>query len=208
MDVLGQLVVKLDRGRLEIAAVANLPTVHRIVDKDFEVVFDGTAWTARWTWKSEPEVTKRVSANKVPPVLQERFNDGVRRWIAEGWLVPREGAATPEDTGLIPLMVVEHVTKGKVRPVLDYREVNQFVSSSGATADVCGDKLREWRQMPKDCAILDLKDTYMQSRAHPTCSKFQKVRFQGRSYELMRVGFGLACALQICMHAMPITMTS
>ena len=197
MDVLSQYVVTLNRGQLVIAAVARPPIEHRVVGKEFEVVFDGTAWTARWTWKSEPQVTKKIAAYKVPPALRERFNEGVRRWIAEGWLVPREGAEEPADAGLIPLMVVEQVTKGKARPVMDYREVNQFVSSSGATADVCGEKLREWRQMPENCAILDLKDAYMQIRAHPSCSRFQRVKFGGRLYELTRVGFGLACAPQI-----------
>ena len=142
-------------------------------------------------------MTKRISSYRVPMELQERFNDGVRRLISESWLVPREGMAETKETGLIPLMVMEQITKGKARPVLDYGEVNQFVSSSGATADVCGDKLREWRQMPENCAILDLKDAYMQIHAHPSCSKFQRVRFEGRTYELTRVGFGLVCAPQI-----------
>ena len=197
MDVLSRYDVALTRGRLSVAAVAPQVTEHRIRGKEFEATFDGTAWTAKWEWKAEPKVTKRIAAYKVPEALRERFNDGVRRWITEGWLIPREGTAEPEVTGLIPLMVVEQVTKGKARPVMDYREVNQFVSSSGATADVCGDKLREWRQMPENCAILDLKDAYMQIRAHPSCSKFQRVRFEGKLYELTRVGFGLACAPQI-----------
>ena len=197
MDVLSQYVVTINRGQLNVAAVATSPEEHRIVDKRFEVVFNGKAWIARWQWTAEPQVTKKISAYRVPKELRGRFNDGVRRWIAEGWLVPREGTAETEEKGLIPLMVVEQITKGKARPVMDYREVNQFVSSSGANADVCGDKLREWRQMPENCAILDLKDAYMQIHAHPSCSKFQRVRFEGRNYELTRVGFGLACAPQI-----------
>ena len=40
-------------------------------------------------------------------------------------------------------------------------------------------------------------DAYMQIHAHQECSKFQRVRFEGRTYELTRVGFGLACAPQI-----------
>ena len=51
--------------------------------------------------------------------------------------------------------------------------------------------------MQENCAILDLKDAYMQIRAHPSCSRFQRVRFEGKLYELTRVGFGLACAPQI-----------
>ena len=143
------------------------PSEHRIKEKGFEVVFDGKVWIARWEWRSDPQVTKRISLYRVPTELLERFNDGVRRWISESWLVPREGTAETKETGLILLMVVEQITKGKARPVLDYREMNQFVSSSGATVDVCGDKLREWRQMPENCAIQDLKDTYMHVEAWP-----------------------------------------
>ena len=197
MDVLSQYVVTIDRGQLNVAAVATSSEEHRIVEKGFEVVFNGKAWIARWQWTAEPQVTKKISAYHVPKELRERFSDGVRCWIAESWLVPREGTAETEEKGLIPLIVVEQITKGKARPVMDYREVNQFVSSSGANADVCGDKLREWRQMPENCAILDLRDTYMQIHAHLLCSKFQRVRFEGRNYELTRVGFGLACAPQI-----------
>ena len=197
MDVLNQYVVTLDRGQLNVAAVATCSAEHRIVEKSFEVVFNGKAWVARWQWTAEPQMTKKISAYRVPKELRECFNDGVRRWIAEGWLVPRESTDNTEEKGLIPLMVVEQITKRKTRPVMDYREVNQFVSSSGVTADVCGDKLREWRQMPENCAILDLKDAYMQIHAHPSCSKFQRVRFEGRNYELTRVGFGLACAPKI-----------
>ena len=71
------------------------------------------------------------------------------------------------------------------------------MSSSGANADVCGDKLREWRHMPENCAILNLKVAYMQIHAHPLFSKFQRVRFEGCTFELTRVGFGLACAPKI-----------
>ena len=172
MDVLSQYVVTLEQGQLNVAAVATPSSEHRIKEKGFGVVFDGQAWIARWEWRSDPQVTKRISSCRVPTELRERFNDGVRRWISESWLVPREGTAETKETGSIPLMVVEQITKRKARPVLDYREVNQFVLSSGATADVCGDKLREWRQMQENCAILDLKDAYMQIHAHLSCSKF------------------------------------
>ena len=37
----------------------------------------------------------------------------------------------------------------------------------------------------------------MQIHAHPLCSKFQRVEFEGCTYELTRVGFGLACTPQI-----------
>ena len=53
--------------------------------------------------------------------------------------------------------------------------------------------------LPLDILILpcSVYGRNMQIHAHPSCSKFQRVRFEGRTYELTRVGFGLACAPQI-----------
>lgn len=47
--------------------------------------------------------------------------------------------------GLIPLMAVIQQNKDKVRPVLDYRELNEHVDTFTPRADVCTQKLREWR---------------------------------------------------------------
>ena len=47
MDVLSQYVVTVNWGWLNVSAVASQSAVHRITDKSFEVVFNGTAWTAR-----------------------------------------------------------------------------------------------------------------------------------------------------------------
>lgn len=47
--------------------------------------------------------------------------------------------------GLIPPLVVVQPTKDKVRPVMDYIELNQHVDAFTTNADVCATKLREWR---------------------------------------------------------------
>ena len=59
-------------------------------------------------------------------------------------------------------MAVLQEKKDKVRPVLDFRELNEFVECSGADADVYDEKLRTWRQKSVNCALLDLRDAYMQ----------------------------------------------
>ena len=63
--------------------------------------------------------------------------------------------------GLIPLMVMIQATKGKVRPALDYRELNEYVDAFIVNADVCAQKLREWRPQGTDVAILDLREAYL-----------------------------------------------
>ena len=47
----------------------------------------------------------------------------MERWIDKGILIPWRG----EVKGVIPLMAVEQPTKNKIRPVLDFRELNESV---------------------------------------------------------------------------------
>ena len=58
-------------------------------------------------------------------------------WIQEGILSP-----VPSDvdvTSVVLLMAMEQTNKGKVRPVLDFRQLNEFVSShpGGSAAPDC-----------------------------------------------------------------------
>ena len=60
---------------------------------------------------------------------------------------------------LIPLMVIVQENKGEVRPVMDYRELNNFVDAYTANADVCAQKLREWQQQGSNVATLKSEST-------------------------------------------------
>lgn len=62
---------------------------------------------------------KQMSGRK-----KEKFKKEIELWIEEGILLP-----WGEDVkgGILPLMAVEQPTKNKVRPVLDYRELNAYV---------------------------------------------------------------------------------
>ena len=84
-------------------------------------------------------------------VIQQRFESEVKRWIDNGWLVK----SNCPGKRVILLMAVLLEKKDKVRPVLGFRELNEFVEYNGADADVCDEKLRNWRQKPVNCALLD-----------------------------------------------------
>ena len=45
----------------------------------------------------------------------------------------------------MPLIAMEQKQKKKVRPVLDFREMNQFIKCHTADSEMCTDRLREWR---------------------------------------------------------------
>ena len=54
--------------------------------------------------------------------------------------------------GVIPLMAIEQPTKNKIRPVLDFRELNESVKchTDDDMTDVCSEKLwsrDSWRVM-------------------------------------------------------------
>jgi transposase InsO family protein len=165
-----------------------------IEDKDFVASFRGGAWTVSWRWVGEPPVLmNRVPAYRVPPDARQEYEDEILDWIRAGWLQPYDG---PYD-GIIPLMAVVQPNKGKVRPVLDYRELNGHVSSHTADGEVCSDKLRAWRRMGDNLSIVDLRKAYLQIRVDPSLWRYQVVEHGGKHYCLTRLGFGLNVAPKI-----------
>ena len=95
-------------------------------------------------------------------------------------------------------MAVEQPTKQKVRPVLDYRELNEYIEchTGDDVTDICDEKLREWRKI-KDAEIVDLKSAYLQLRVDKSLWKYQLVNYKGKVYCLTRLGFGLSSAPRI-----------
>ena len=111
-------------------------------------------------------------------------------WVKNGWLKPcnKEEKSTE---GIVPLMVVEQQNKGKVRPVLDFRELNQYVNLHNATSDACDEKVRKWRTLGDKFTTLDLRCAYMQVHIDLSLWEYQKVIYKEEKYYLTRLGFGL-----------------
>ena len=78
--------------------------------------------------------------------------------------------------GLIPLMAV--LQEQKVRPVPDYRVLNGFVDAFTANAEVCAQKLREWRRQGVTVLLLDLQNAYLQIYVDKALWPFQTVIFR------------------------------
>ena len=87
------------------------------------------------------------------------------------------------------MAIMQH-TKGKVCPVMDYRELNEYVDACTVDADVCTAKLREWRQQGVNVALLNLRRPYLQVRVHKSLWAYQTVLIKGERYCLTRLGFG------------------
>ena len=162
--------------------------IYTFEDKEFRAKFDGQGWTVTYLFKGDqvPILTNNVSCydRDLSGRKKEEFEREVDRWVEEGVLMPWGERV---ESGILPLMAVEQQTKGKVKPVLDFCELNEFVEchTGDNVADVCGDVLREWRQMEGEIALVDLKSAYLQVRVAKELWHYQLVRYQGETYCLM-----------------------
>lgn len=165
-----------------------------IEDPDFRAEFDGQRWEVAWTWKrGPPELKNRVAQYAINKDIRDAYNAELTRWREEGWLVPCD----PPKGGIIPLLAVNHTAKKKVRPVLDYRELNDAVQSHTADSEVCPETLRRWRLMGDRLGVVDLKNAYLQLHVRRDLQEFQVVRVGEQHYRLTRLGFGLTSAPRI-----------
>lgn len=130
----------------------------------------------------------RLSAEK-----KAEFEKEVERWIDEGVLQEYNVAKHGEVNGIIPLMAVCQEKKNKVRPVLDYRELNTYIKSApGPDSAVCDEKLRDWRRLGESVKLLDLKNAYLQVHIDESLWRYQVVAYHGKYYVMTRLGFGLS----------------
>ena len=200
IEALGGVRVWKDKVQFgNVCAVAYSGKAPDIVDKDFEAWFHGGSWEVRYHWneKGEPKVRNTVGeySKNLTVAQQKEYEAEVERWIQDGILVPWKG----EVSGVIPLMAVEQPTKNKIRPVLDFRELNENVSchTGDEMTDVCSERLREWRQTEGEGEIVDLRAAYLQIKVSEDLWKHQLVRYRGEVYALTRLGFGLNSAPRI-----------
>lgn len=118
---------------------------------DFRVAFDERrkVWTMAWKWAdgSEPEyLVNHVSQYGMGAEMRRAFDQELETWVEKGWLVPYDVEQHGPVRGLVPLMAVRQGSKEKVRPVLDFRELNAHVTAHTGDTDVCADQLRKWRR--------------------------------------------------------------
>ena len=158
---------------------------------------EGTvAW--KWTGDTGPECLRNdVAEYAVAPDARQEYDAEIDAWIKNGWLVPYDSRVDGPPRGLVPLMAVRQVKQNKVRPVMDYRELNSFVTAHTADADVCAEQLRKWRRHGTRIAVVDLRKAYLQLHLERRLWPYQAVMVRGQRYCLTRLGFGLNDAPQI-----------
>ena len=103
-------------------------------EPDFHAKYNETkhVWTASWKWAGDqPPVSlkNRLSEYPAPKRLRGEYERELLAWIQNGWLIPYPESELGPPKGLIPLMAILQESKQKVRPVMDYRELNEHVNA-------------------------------------------------------------------------------
>ena len=151
MDVIKKLGgVHIDEGgKAHFAEAAHtLGATIELEQPDFRAEFDQRtkSWTvsSKWFDDQPPEkLYNRVPEYTIPVRARAEYDEELQNWIDNGWLVPYPENKLGPPKGLIPLMAVIPQNKQKVRPVLNYRELNDHVDPFTARTDICTEKLRE-----------------------------------------------------------------
>ena len=166
-------------------------------ESDFVVSYDEKErrWSMQWKWsggKAPVQLQNTAEEYAIPDNARHQYERELEKWVANQWLVPYDECVHGEVKGTIPLMAVIQPKKDKVRPVMDFRELNTHLDPHTADADVCSEKIREWRRCGQNVSLLDLRDAYLQVHVHESLWPYQTVVFQGKRWALTRLGFGLS----------------
>lgn len=96
--------------------------------------------------------------------------------------------------GTIPLVQLVQENKGKMRPVLDFRELNSHLSPHTADVDVFSKNVSKWRGRGQSVALVDFRKAYLQIHVDQSLWPYQTAVFQGHLYCLTRLCCGLSIA--------------
>ena len=211
MDVISELGgVKINKGVIEFGVCVgegikkagdNLSCVTGVVPSvslnkhNYEIEFKDN-WTVKWKWKDE--------APSYLPIRHSTFKDDkskdiatmkiLEEWMKKGYLIDYDEKEMGKSIGSIPIFGILQVNKSKIRPIFDFRKLNNYVDVYSGSADICLEKLRTWRRKGSRFSMLDLSEAYMQIRVHKEMWRYQSCIINGKKYALTRMGFGLNIA--------------
>ena len=205
LDVISEHGVTVDRHGVRfgsgLSASAAATEERRIEDRDFSAWFSSGVWTVRWNWRElESNVQAGAAYNCVQPCNIDAVTSEIESWVDSGILVEYNPSVHGEIRRFLPVLAVRQ-QKGdvvKVRPVFDYRSMNESIESHpGGATPFSADRLRAWRQIEGGGAVIDLKSAYLQVRVAPDLWTYQAIRWKGQTFLLTRLGFGVASAPKI-----------
>jgi len=163
-------------------------------------------WELTWVWKDDIPPTFPIGSgiseyprSKLTHDQEALFSSEVQKWLENGWLVEYDVEKHGEPMCVLPLIAQaqEHKETTPVRPVLDYRLLNEHIlSHPGLDSPACDEALRRWRQAGQadTYSLIDIRKAYLQVHVAPELQRYQVVVWQDKTYVLARMGFGLSVA--------------
>ena len=139
-------------------------------------------WRVKWRWADGgqgPQINNTVAQYRVRKEIQSALDQEIEKWVDKEYLIPYNEEELGPPKALIPIFPIFQEHKSKLRPILDFRMVNDSVSPHTAKADVCAVKIRSWRRMGVNTCILDLSSAYHQVFVDKSLWPFQTVKYKG-----------------------------
>ena len=170
-------------------------------------IADDKRWEVTWQWSSGVAPATTIDSgvcvylcSKFSAEEEEKhFCSEVESWIAKGWLIKHDQSVHGEPAAVLPLLAVSqpHTLSTPVRPVLDYRALNELIKyNPGTESPVCEDTVRQWRKKgdADNLEMLDIRKAYLQVFVSPDMYLFQTVLWNNEVCVITRMGFGLSIA--------------
>ena len=141
-----------------------------------------------------PDLRHKIPEYQVSKHVKGSYEAELLSWIHDSWLLLNHQKRLSPFKGLVPLIAVIQHNMHKVHPVMDNRELNEYVDTFTCNADVCAAKLREWCKRDTNVSLLDLKRAYLQICIDKSLLPDQSEIFKGQRYCIMWLGFDLNVA--------------
>ena len=168
-------------GRISLAAQTwNLlkpsPFVKRVVNEGYKIDFI-----------QQPELPIKMSNPKTDPEGQKILDEEVRTMLEKQVI---RKVDSDQEGAISPFFARPKSTKGKWRPILSLKKVNEYVRYKKFKMTTAT-KIKGWIKKGAFMTSLDLSDAYFSVPLHYSAYKFVRFCWQGLTYEYLTNMFGL-----------------
>ena len=168
-------------GRISLAAQTwNLlkpsPFVKRVVNEGYKIDFI-----------QQPELPIKMSNPKTDPEGQKILDEEVRTMLEKQVI---RKVNSDQEGAISPFFARPKSTKGKWRPILSLKKVNEYVRYKKFKMTTAT-KIKGWIKKGAFMTSLDLSDAYFSVPLHCSAYKFVRFCWQGLTYEYLTNMFGL-----------------
>jgi transposase InsO family protein len=166
-------------------------------------------WVVSWKWIDGPRGKFGCPVyfkTGMPQEHRDLLDAEIQKWIDNEFLVPIKDCEKHLMRGTVPIKPEEqlHKTSTPVRPVCDFRWLNEYIKSvpnEGLSEPVAAPTyIRRWRSYPQaKMRLVDISKAYMRIYMNEEQSYYQCVRYPDKfsTFRLTRLGFGISIAPKV-----------